>query len=165
MAYELIAPSEEEEEETIPRVTIATDIWAFGMTALEVSQRYRTSHGGLTHLVRIQIITGKLPFFNIKYDTAVILSVMRGNRPKHETYPAISHSIWSILERCWHADPTQRPSMEHLSGQVLRHAKPAFRLGSLRHGKHTRWPVIRALGSWRRPHSPALLDLNITPTS
>jgi len=60
MAYELIAPFEEEEE-TIPRVTIATDIWAFGMTALEVSQRYRTSHGGLTHLVRIQIITGKLP--------------------------------------------------------------------------------------------------------
>jgi serine/threonine protein kinase len=36
MAYELIAPSDEEEEEVIPQVTVATDIWAFGMTVLEV---------------------------------------------------------------------------------------------------------------------------------
>jgi serine/threonine protein kinase len=37
MAYELVAPPEEgEEEEHIPQVSAATDIWAFGMTALEV---------------------------------------------------------------------------------------------------------------------------------
>jgi hypothetical protein len=36
MAYELIAPSDDEEEVCVPRVTLATDIWAFGMTALEV---------------------------------------------------------------------------------------------------------------------------------
>jgi hypothetical protein len=62
-----------------------------------------------------QIFTGKLPFFQLKFDTAVILSVMRGGKPKHEVYPAISHSTWAMLERCWHTDPTQRPSMEDLS--------------------------------------------------
>ena len=36
MAYELITPSNEGEEETIPQVTAATDVWAFGMTVLEV---------------------------------------------------------------------------------------------------------------------------------
>ena len=36
MAYELITPSNGEEEETIPQITAATDVWAFGMTILEV---------------------------------------------------------------------------------------------------------------------------------
>lgn len=35
MAYELIAPCYDDEE-CIPQVTVSTDIWAFGMTALEV---------------------------------------------------------------------------------------------------------------------------------
>jgi hypothetical protein len=39
MAPELVITWEEEsaeEEESIPRVTVATDVWAFGMTAVEV---------------------------------------------------------------------------------------------------------------------------------
>lgn len=95
MAYELIAPCEEEEE-SVPRVTVATDIWAFGMTVLE-------------------ILSGELPFFQLKYDTAVMLCVMRGGRPKRETYPVISRNIWTMLEQCWHPDPSRRPSMETLS--------------------------------------------------
>ena len=130
MAYELIAPSEEEEEESVPQVTVATDIWAFGMTALEV--RPQLPHHACqsnTLLFLFQIFTGKLPFWHIKYDTAVILSVMRGGRPKHETYPTIGRSIWSMLERCWHADPAQRPSMESLTRHhAFRPAKAAFRL-------------------------------------
>jgi serine/threonine protein kinase len=116
MAYELIAPCEEEEEETIPQVTVATDIWAFGMTALEVrssslSHFWARSNACLTD----QIFTGELPFFHLKYDTAVILSVMSGGRPKHETYPAIGYGIWTMLEQCWNTEPAQRPSMEDLS--------------------------------------------------
>lgn len=34
-AYELIAPNEEDEDST-PKVTEATDVWAFGMTVIEV---------------------------------------------------------------------------------------------------------------------------------
>jgi serine/threonine protein kinase len=43
MAYELIAPCEEEEE-SVPRVTVATDIWAFGMTVLEVGSSLPFHH-------------------------------------------------------------------------------------------------------------------------
>ena len=35
MAYELVELSDEEEE-SVPQVTMASDIWAFGMTVLEV---------------------------------------------------------------------------------------------------------------------------------
>ena len=41
MAYELIVPpdnyEEDEEEEYVPQPTIASDVWAFAMTALEVN--------------------------------------------------------------------------------------------------------------------------------
>jgi serine/threonine protein kinase len=37
MAYELIAP-EEEDEDCPPQLTTATDVWAFAMTVIEVSE-------------------------------------------------------------------------------------------------------------------------------
>ena len=45
MAYELITPSNGEEEETIPQITAATDVWAFGMTILEVRFSAFSLHG------------------------------------------------------------------------------------------------------------------------
>ncbi|KIM82575.1 hypothetical protein PILCRDRAFT_7939 [Piloderma croceum F 1598] len=123
MAYELVAPCDEEEE-CIPQVTVATDIWAFGMTTLE-------------------ILSGELPFFQLKYDTAVILSVMRGGRPKRETYPTISHTIWTMLEQCWHADPSRRPSMEILSVFF-----------STRYQSHRPFPTLFGSQQIKRPLGP-----------
>lgn len=94
MAYELVELSEEEEE-IVPQVTVQSDVWAFGMTVLE-------------------ILTGRLPFFHLKYDLAVIRCVVRGGRPRHDKYPDISGDIWLIVEQCWHGDPLQRPSMGSL---------------------------------------------------
>jgi len=94
MAYELVELSDEEDE-SIPQVTMASDIWAFGMTVLEM-------------------LSGRLPFFYLKRDLAVIRCVMRGDQPKHEKYTGIGGGIWSMLELCWNSDPTQRPSMEFL---------------------------------------------------
>jgi hypothetical protein len=55
MAYELIAPSDEEEEERIPQVTVATDIWAFGMTVLEVFSSL--NHSYRDGLIRARLIS------------------------------------------------------------------------------------------------------------
>jgi len=94
MAYELIAY--EFEGNPTPKLTKVTDVWAFGMTVLE-------------------ILTRRLPFFQFKSDGAVIGSLMRGDRPTHETSPEIDANVWSMLERCWHLNPSQRPSMDALS--------------------------------------------------
>jgi serine/threonine protein kinase len=115
MACELLAPANGLAERTL-QTTVATDIWAFGMTALEVISSAHHYTATLTHVRSlIQVFSGHLPFHQVKHDATVILSVMTGSRPKHETYPTISHHIWFLLELCWHADPTQRPSMQSLS--------------------------------------------------
>ena len=122
MACELLAPANGVAERAL-QTTVATDIWAFGMTALEVrfssAQTTTFAVHSLTHkfdcISDIQVFSGCLPFHQVKHDAAVVLSVMTGSRPKHEMYPTISHQMWFLLELCWRADPTQRPSMQSLS--------------------------------------------------
>jgi len=93
--------TEEEEDETVLRVTVGTDVWAFGMTVTE-------------------IFTESMPFSNIKSDATVIHHVVLGGRPKREHCPQIDGEIWTALESCWDVEPTRRPSMAALS--VLFHA-------------------------------------------
>jgi len=49
-------------------------------------------------------------------DVAVILGVMKGERPRRpEKSPgsgrAMSDSLWSIVQRCWAQIPSERPSI------------------------------------------------------
>ena len=62
----------------------------------------------------LQILTDIIPFPQIKNDSGVILFVVLGGRPKRERYPQIDDSIWSMLVRCWDAEPIRRPSMSTL---------------------------------------------------
>jgi len=95
-APELMAVALNEEDESIPRVVETTDVWAFSMTVIE-------------------ILTGAIPFSNIKRHDSVIDFVMSGGRPKRERCRQINNEIWKVLEMCWDADIIQRPSMATLS--------------------------------------------------
>jgi len=108
-APERMAVSLNEADEAIPRVTKATDMWEFGMIALE-------------------ILTGTIPFFYIKRDARVIHFVVSGGRPERARCHQINNEIWRILERCWDADPIQRPSMAFLSTFFTSHAGGRVRL-------------------------------------
>jgi len=106
MAPELVeiceeSAEEEEEEESAPRVTVGTDVWAFGMTVTEV-------------------FTESMPFSHIISDASVIHHVVLGGRPKREHCLQINEEIWTALESCWDVEPTRRPSMAALS--ILFHA-------------------------------------------
>ncbi|KDQ50917.1 hypothetical protein JAAARDRAFT_141208 [Jaapia argillacea MUCL 33604] len=93
MAYELLLPVDDEDG-NVPPVTDATDVWAFAMTILT---------------------RGRPPFWNIRYDAAVILSVANGGLPSRKVYKDISDPIWDVLTRCWRQDPSHRPSMDAIS--------------------------------------------------
>ncbi|KAK2463096.1 hypothetical protein APHAL10511_004751 [Amanita phalloides] len=86
MAYELIY---DDGEEPVKHTT-QSDVWAFGMTVLE-------------------ILTGKAPFSHLSYDASVIFYIVRGRKPRQPE--EIQDKVWSILCQCWAQDPRERPTM------------------------------------------------------
>jgi len=89
-----------------PRVTIATDVWAFAMTVIE-------------------IMSGDVPFSHFN-DPGVIVHVNSGGRPKREYYPEIDDGVWDVIQAYWVTQPNLRPtvaallvffeSVEHITG-------------------------------------------------
>jgi len=94
MSPELI-PREAPAGMVIPRVTAATDIWAFSMCVIEV-------------------MTQRIPFWHIGVDASVVVYVAQGGRPRREHCKEINDKIWATLETCWHVGPEQRPGMAQL---------------------------------------------------
>ncbi|KAG8928846.1 hypothetical protein FRC01_005277 [Tulasnella sp. 417] len=81
----------------VPLRTLATDIWAFASLSLE-------------------ILTGRLPFYNCTNDVKVIQNIALGKTPAREDYPELpmDNRFWEVLEACWKQNPEERPTMEQL---------------------------------------------------
>ncbi|KAK0437589.1 kinase-like domain-containing protein [Desarmillaria tabescens] len=77
------------------------DIYAFGCTVIE-------------------IFTGRIPFWNIKQDIAVMLAVWQNDlRPARPSYDELPYdSVWSLVELCWSRDVHRRPSSSSLVAQL-----------------------------------------------
>ncbi|KIM60729.1 hypothetical protein SCLCIDRAFT_1216613 [Scleroderma citrinum Foug A] len=78
--------------------TAEGDVWAFGMTALE-------------------LFTREFPFSAISSTLAVLLRVMQGppDRPSPEsTCLRLMDEWWSICLACWNRDPSARPPMSKI---------------------------------------------------
>ncbi|KAG6908621.1 hypothetical protein DXG01_003946 [Tephrocybe rancida] len=62
----------------------------------------------------------EIPFSDIGNNLSVMVHVTSGGRPALreplKSFPGLSEDIWSLMERCWNEDPSQRPS----SAEVLR---------------------------------------------
>jgi hypothetical protein len=55
--------------------------------------------------------TEKMPFPD-KHDVAVILAVLKGERPERPL--RVSDNLWNITELCWAQEPKDRPDMKKL---------------------------------------------------
>ncbi|KIO28318.1 hypothetical protein M407DRAFT_71975, partial [Tulasnella calospora MUT 4182] len=71
----------------------ASDIWAFGWICWEV-------------------MTGNIPFDDLRGDVAVILRVTQGNLPIVASNEHISQvrALCGVMTRCWAMDPAERPA-------------------------------------------------------
>ncbi|KAJ3893142.1 kinase-like domain-containing protein [Lentinula edodes] len=73
------------------------DIYAFGCTVVE-------------------ILSGKVPFQDIKYDVAVISQVLRGCRPEIPASLAqMSGDLPELVSSCWDPMPSRRPTADDIS--------------------------------------------------
>ncbi|KDQ09707.1 hypothetical protein BOTBODRAFT_520527 [Botryobasidium botryosum FD-172 SS1] len=76
------------------RRTKATDIFAFGRLMLE-------------------LLTRNIPFFYISTDSAIALTVMRGDLPekpidKDTIARGLTDEVWGLMENSWNIEPSQR---------------------------------------------------------
>ncbi|KAG8752693.1 hypothetical protein FRC12_011836 [Ceratobasidium sp. 428] len=84
-------------------ITGASDIYALGMTALE-------------------ILTGKFPFSEYERDVCVVKAVgvehKIPERPSPEAAPELSDTLWELLNSCWSHRYMERPSAVELEGEI-----------------------------------------------
>ncbi|KAG6874929.1 hypothetical protein C0992_005935, partial [Termitomyces sp. T32_za158] len=81
----------------------SSDIYAFGMLAYE-------------------IFTGQVPYAHLTNRYAVILRVIKGERPARPeisrvwSHSGLTEEIWSLMEACWDATPEKRPPIQEITG-------------------------------------------------
>ncbi|KAG8695522.1 hypothetical protein FRC09_009107 [Ceratobasidium sp. 395] len=73
------------------------DVWALGMTILE-------------------IITGKPPYSELERDIAVIAKIISQQLPKRQVLPngPFGDRLWTLLTSCWESEPSRRPTAAYV---------------------------------------------------
>ncbi|KIM79277.1 hypothetical protein PILCRDRAFT_823532 [Piloderma croceum F 1598] len=83
--------------------TEASDIYAFGMTTLE-------------------IFTGKIPFSQKRNDSSVIFYVLGGGRPELPAFFKEKESLARLVQECWDQEPGRRPTSRAVTEKLLANA-------------------------------------------
>ncbi|KAF5349249.1 hypothetical protein D9756_009405 [Leucocoprinus leucothites] len=69
--------------------------------------------------VMYEILTGQMPFHEVKRDISVVARVNRGIRPSKPPSPGptlleLSDEIWQIMQECWVDSPSERPVVKQV---------------------------------------------------
>lgn len=97
MARELLSNDDEPDGDAIPVSTTESDAWSFGMTILEVSLHMNLITSGVADTGFVQVLTGRLPFFELTHEIQVILSVITGKYPQRPEMDVITDDLWHVL--------------------------------------------------------------------
>ncbi|KZT74037.1 kinase-like protein [Daedalea quercina L-15889] len=68
-------------------------------------------------LVTWEIFSGKVPFSETRREVAIVRRIIAGDRParpREATVLGLSDSIWSMIEQCWSAEPSTRPTISQV---------------------------------------------------
>lgn len=98
--------------------SIQSDVYAFGMTALEVRILSTTKSLGLIVFFFPQLLTGRPPFSHRRHAAQAIRDVVTGIRPPKECCTEVDENVWKLLEACWMHDSAKRPSAQDVLCQI-----------------------------------------------
>ncbi|KAF8184572.1 kinase-like domain-containing protein [Mycena galopus ATCC 62051] len=86
---------------------LGSDVYAFGCVCYEV-------------------LTGHIPFYDLRHDGVVIMAVARGRRPTRLqscTGTPVLDNLWDLIQDCWEQNPDKRPTasqiVERLVGPLI----------------------------------------------
>jgi len=105
-APEIMNPPEYPPEDATSPLALFTkesDIYAFGMTILE-------------------IFTGEIPFSKKRNDSSVIFAVLSEGRPDLPPFFEEKESLGQLLRECWHQQPGRRPTSSAVTERLLENA-------------------------------------------
>ena len=108
MSPELLVPSKFGAKDSVP--TMEADIYAFGLVIFQVNER---NNGYTTLFNFFQVLTGNMPFRNLRH-AELVIAVVGGKRPdKPECASEIgfSDSLWDLTQLCWDSDRKRRPKV------------------------------------------------------
>ncbi|KAH8810365.1 hypothetical protein DL96DRAFT_1759947 [Flagelloscypha sp. PMI_526] len=90
-----------------PHSSTTRDINAFGCTMLEV-------------------LTGQFPFCEERRDPAILLRVIKGDRPKRPAAEIVPQAAWELIQHCWAHDPDHRATILEIikSFHILTRVEP-----------------------------------------
>lgn len=94
-----------------------TDVYSFGMTALEVRLHVSDLLEGIAtkFITSLQLYTKHIPFSNWRHHTVVIHDIIQGVRPPRpsaEDCPALTDHMWMMMQSCWEQEPYERPNID-----------------------------------------------------
>lgn len=111
---------DELEDGTSPRPTFQTDVYSVASVMYEVIFLERAI-GRWSTQTHKQVLTGQIPYYEFPRDATVISRILRGIRPTRPTSGLaleLSDEIWNVMEDCWSADPSKRPTVKQVAEQL-----------------------------------------------
>ena len=111
-------------EDQYPPITTRSDVYAFGVVAMEVRITHHLIVAVLTtastpHVP--QVLTGLLPFPLRKNDHGVTVDILADQKPSHcasmiciGVPDAHASELCEMMDNCWSKDPASRPSMSSI---------------------------------------------------
>jgi len=106
MAYEICHVDEDE----IFCPNAKADVWAFGMTMLE-------------------LLTSEVPYAHIRSEERVVAEIVNGKLPpkpiikKSDPDAKLKHFMRSVCRKCWTKNPKKRPSMRDVLDEMLEYQR------------------------------------------
>jgi len=82
------------------KASVQSDVWAFGMTALE-------------------IITGRHPYHEARFKPTVLRLIMTSQIPSWRDSNELPGCLWTVFQLCWNQRPGHRPSMSEATSRLL----------------------------------------------
>ncbi|KAF8995836.1 hypothetical protein BDQ17DRAFT_970718 [Cyathus striatus] len=68
-----------------------------------------------------EVFTNKIPFYEIRFEPAVVFQVHSGNRPSRPppndpswNFWGLTEDIWKLIENCWNQIPASRLNAEEV---------------------------------------------------